>query len=763
VRSAEFWTWYDDFAAPLLRGRAKTFRKMFEHLDEFDRPVRIFETGCIEDPDNWAGNGCSTILFDKYRETHPGSKVWSVDIEPDKIDQVRRLLPNVDAICDDSVKVMGDYAKHADGPLDLLYLDASHLEWSDPVPSALHHLNELMAVMPALHSRTMVAVDDSPATMDEFPRVEIGGKGELVARYLFSVGADLEFLEYQAGWTNVTAKPSREPETINGLIARARGHVEGDRLVAADSLYRLVLSMTLPPWPRGSARIARGEACAFFAKLSLSRSRIPAAASWFHEALRADPAAIDYRMDLATKCYLPMGMLESAITEAERSVRIDSLSLEAWRTLGALRHENRDVEKAVEALDEAVRLSPPGDAEAALFRATLALDMSDHDLVRDMCAMVGGTRFAADATHVLAMTASRESRHEDAIELFDEAIAGECDDPATAHWHKSLSLEAIGRWPEAWAERARRADARNRPALALPMRRFDKPLWDGQPAPARVHVHAEAGSGDNLCMVRYLPLLVERGYDVCYEGADDMIDLVRQSLPDVEVVSKAADYPGVYGVKQFDYHLPIGQLQHAFRTGLDTVPWSGAYLRADPVRVAHYRAELEDHPSRGKRVGLCWSSGIRLDDSYWLAEYGRRKSMNFETLFRAMNDARHDTQFVSLQVGPERDQLAWPVVDLLPERPSWAETAALVANLDLVITVDTGVAHLAGGMGKPVWVLTQRDGASWHFMCERPGASWNERSPWYPAARVFRQRDLGDWSSVTEAVSRALQEENVLV
>jgi ADP-heptose:LPS heptosyltransferase len=96
------------------------------------------------------------------------------------------------------------------------------------------------------------------------------------------------------------------------------------------------------------------------------------------------------------------------------------------------------------------------------------------------------------------------------------------------------------------------------------------------------------------------------------------------------------------------------------------------------------------------------------------------------------------------------------VLDVLPESPSWDETAALIENLDLVITVDTGVAHLAGAMGKPTWVVMQQDGASWHFMCEREGAAWNEASPWYPSIRIFRQPKPYDWNGAIAKVVKAL-------
>jgi hypothetical protein len=236
-----------------------------------------------------------------------------------------------------------------------------------------------------------------------------------------------------------------------------------------------------------------------------------------------------------------------------------------------------------------------------------------------------------------------------------------------------------------------------------------------------------------------------------------MLALIARSFPEVEVSQQAPDYPGSIGIKPFDYHQPIGGLPYQFGTDIDTVPWHGPYLKAEPELVKKYDELLP----KGKKVGLCWSSGIR--EGIWLKKYGQRKSMHFSTLeplFKVRNGSEFP-EFISLQVGPERSQNPGSALDILPEKPDWDDTAALVENLDLVITVDTAVAHLAGAMGKPVWVLCQRDGQSWHWMCYREGASWNEKSPWYPSARVFRQHRFNEphfWDEVIEDVAKELEQ-----
>src|SRR6202035_4675188 len=155
MRTDKFWEWFDEFAAPKLStypkmAREKTFRKMFEHLDSFDRPVHMIETGCIEEPDNWAGNGCSTILFDHYIYHHPGSTARSVEIDPEKVKKAKEICPRVWFHCGDSVEFLGN-RDIWDHKIDLLYLDASNHNWMSEVPSQVHHYNELMAAMPKLH------------------------------------------------------------------------------------------------------------------------------------------------------------------------------------------------------------------------------------------------------------------------------------------------------------------------------------------------------------------------------------------------------------------------------------------------------------------------------------------------------------------------------------------------------------------------------------------------------------------------------------
>jgi tetratricopeptide (TPR) repeat protein len=523
--------------------------------------------------------------------------------------------------------------------------------------------------------------------------------------------------------------------------------------LCADILYRIILRETTPP-TTGNARIAHGEACVWNAHKALSRGKLGEAADWYLEAVHADPYATDYRIELCVKAFVPMGMLKEARIEAERATKIDPTYPPAWRTLGGIEHKLSNVEEAVFAYDKQIELDPD-NPNAALDRSTIALDTADYATVRRLCKPLLDTDRRPDALHCLAMAAYREAKHEEAIEIYDQAIAAKCFDVPLARWNKALALHSIGRYREGWLEHENRGDQSTDGAMALMMRRFSAPIWKKQPPPASIHLHQEMGAGDALAMVRYAPILAEQGYDVRLEVNPDMVSLMARSFPNVKVMAKAKDYPAALGIPVFDYHIPMLSLPYLMETDVDTVPWNGPYLKPDPELVAKYRSQV---PSGA--VGLCWSSGIR-QEGLWLKTYGLRKSIPFGTLMPIIDNT--DVPLVSLQVGPERNDLYPPVIDLLPKKPNWDDTAALIECLDLVITVDTAVAHLAGAMGKPVWLMMQQDGASWHWMCERPGAAWNERSPWYPSVQIFRQKTVGDWTDVVHGIAQRLDQKISLV
>lgn len=540
------------------------------------------------------------------------------------------------------------------------------------------------------------------------------------------------------------------------MVDLARGHVEAGGIRPAEVYYRMILKSCDPPTSPVD-RMALGEACRFFAARAIAVNRHGEACDWYQRALFADPLAVEYMVEFVVRALLPMSMFKMARIIAARATRVEPDNKDAWRALAISCAALNEPEESVAAYERQLELD--GDNPLTVNdRAIIAVNTGDYKTARAMASvLLDNPKHSGDACHIRGLCEYREGRHEKAIEWYRQALDRGSYDAAQVKWNMSLAMHSVGQYAEGWQLSECRGEQKSDEGMRLVMNRFQRPrMTPGDlDTPQRVHVHHEMGNGDAFAMVRYLDLLVEKGHDVRLETMDSMVSLLQRSFPRVHVLPRALDYPGAIGIPEFDVHIPMLSLPALFGTGIDTVPWKGAYIKADPC----------GNDIGPGAVGICWSSGIRTD-GLWIAEYGRRKSMHFDTFFPIV-DALHKrgSVVVPLQVGPERNQLPSNIADILPGKPSWDDTASLIAKLDLVITVDTAIAHLSCAMGKPTWILCQRDGASWHWMCHRPGASWNERSPWYPSARLFRQDEFNRphyWNDVVSQVANELSSRLVI-
>jgi hypothetical protein len=215
-KNTEFWYFFDNEAAPKLALREKTFRRIFEFLDLIDGPITMVETGCARLEGNWAGDGQSTVIFDKYISTRDQESVcYTVDISSTSVSECKKLVsPRIQITQDDSVHYLAGLTRElgrSGKVIDFLYLDSFDVDFTYWYPSAIHHLKELAAAMRCIGAEALVVVDDCPQNVDFVPGAEnqalslraasVGGKGRLVAEYAAAAGAELLFAEYQAGWT----------------------------------------------------------------------------------------------------------------------------------------------------------------------------------------------------------------------------------------------------------------------------------------------------------------------------------------------------------------------------------------------------------------------------------------------------------------------------------------------------------------------------------------------------------------------------------
>jgi tetratricopeptide (TPR) repeat protein len=268
---------------------------------------------------------------------------------------------------------------------------------------------------------------------------------------------------------------------------------------------------------------------------------------------------------------------------------------------------------------------------------------------------------------------------------------------------------------------------------------YPQPRWDGSPLGGKsILVYGEQGMGDVIMFSRYLPLIVQRGGKIILEVEKLLVTLFTSFSGVAKVVEKSAIPPST------DAYIQSSSLPHIFRTTIDSIPNSVPYLTADSSKVSAWRLMLAEDSVF--RVGLVWR-GNPLNP----LDHDRSAPL---AAFSALADL-DGVNFYSLQVGPAAEEVTSPsagmeLKDFTDKLEDFADTAALVANLDLVISVDTGVAHLAGALGKPVWVLLSYI-PCWRYLLNR------DDSPWYPTMRLFRQERPGDWGGVIERVRNALE------
>jgi tetratricopeptide (TPR) repeat protein len=332
-------------------------------------------------------------------------------------------------------------------------------------------------------------------------------------------------------------------------------------------------------------------------------------------------------------------------------------------------------------------------------------------------------------------------RYADALDSYDRALALR-PGHALARGNRSLCLLQTGDLARGWVEHEWRWRTAR---MAAQGQRFAQPPWRGAEdlAGKTILLHAEQGFGDTLQFSRYVAPVAARGARVVLEVARPLARLLA-SLDGVDTLISGGDR-----LPPFDLHCPLMSLPLAFGTTLETIP-PPVRLTVAPARVADWQRRLADVP--GRRVGLVWAGSADKSHPEGRA-IDRRRSTSLAGL--APLAAVPCVSFVSLQKGEPAAQAATPppgmtLWDPTAELNDFADTAALVAALDLVITVDTAVAHLAGSLNRPVWILTQFD-QCWRWLLGRTD------SPWYPTARLFRQPVLGDWDTVAAEVAAALR------
>ncbi|WP_159670837.1 tetratricopeptide repeat protein [Andreprevotia sp. IGB-42] len=547
---------------------------------------------------------------------------------------------------------------------------------------------------------------------------------------------------------------------LNAVLSKAfQSHQAGD-LAAAAAGYRKVLQQHPQHW---STRT-------LLATTDLQQGNYAAAADGFRASLQLNNAQPDAWLNQGN-ALRELGDLQGALAACEQCVAIAPDFAQAWSNRGNLLTALRQYPAAIESHQRAVTLVPD-DADG---HANLAAALWEaREFAPALTACDAAIRLAPQAAgpwqtrgHVLrglnqydaalqsyAAALTRQDtdpalwlshgnalcdlgRHAEGLASYQRALALKPDD-ADVHWAIALTQLQLGHFAEGWQRYEARLQLGQR---AVEQARFAVPRWDGlQPlAGKRIVLHTEQGFGDAIQFCRYALLLAERGAHVTLEVKSPLATLMRSLPARINVVvqeeASFADH---------DYHCPLMSLPLALGTTLETIPAAIPYLQASAPNQAVWAARLGERPDKTRRVGLVWSGSPTHKDDYArsipLSQLGALLALP-GVEFHCLQDRVRDAD------GAATSQL--PLHNHAGELSDFDDTAALIAGMDLVISVDTAVAHLAGAMGKPVWVL----------LPVAPDFRWllaRDDSPWYPAARLFRQPAPGDWQSVITDVVQAL-------
>jgi Tfp pilus assembly protein PilF len=415
----------------------------------------------------------------------------------------------------------------------------------------------------------------------------------------------------------------------------------------------------------------------------------------FDRALALQPRLFPAHLDRGNVLQ-ELGRLEESLGAYERALALQPQAAGAWSNRGTVLHRLGRPAQALESYDRALALEPRLD-EARFNRATTLGDLG---------------------------------RHAEALRGFEQMLA-RYPQLAVAHWNEALCRLRLGDFARGWPKFEWRWEYAE---LGLKRRSFSQPLWQGREdlAGRTILLHAEQGLGDAMQFCRYAPLLASRGARIVLEVLAPMTRLARSLAGVSLVVTRGEDLPA------FDFHAPLLSLPLALGTTLETIPSQVPYLHADAGAIQTCAARLGTAPRR-LRVGLAWSGNPAHTND-------RNRSLPLAAL-RGL--ASLDAQFVALHnelTQAEQAELArLGIAYFAPELRDFADTAALAGALDLVISVDTSVAHLAGALGLPVWILLPF-AADWRWLLDRAD------SPWYPSARLFRQSAPGAWDPVLERV-----------
>ncbi|HEU5352250.1 MAG TPA: tetratricopeptide repeat protein [Terracidiphilus sp.] len=432
-------------------------------------------------------------------------------------------------------------------------------------------------------------------------------------------------------------------------------------------------------------------------RILYATGRVEASVALYHRAIRIDPGNASHHSNLGL-ALKDLGRHDESLAALQHAVRLDPLLAEAHSNLGIFLLERGRIDDAMEHFHQSDRLKPNWAPLLNNLGAAYS-DLGQHDRAMETL----NRALAADPTHV------------------------------GAKWNRALALLLHGDLRQGWQEHETRWQRTERP------RHFPGPLWKGEPLHgARILLHSEQGLGDSIQFLRFVPLVQAAGGTVLLDVPSGLRRLA-ESLPGIAALTADGQ-----NLSDYAFQCPLMSLPLALGITLEDLPGPIPYLTV-PAAAAQ-AAEQFPWPASGPRIGLVWRGNPRHRRDHL-------RSIPFETLAPILD--LPGFHFFSLQITlpgtqpPDFGRFQSRITNFAPHLADLADTAAMLAHLDLLLAVDTSVAHLAGALGRPVWLLLPAV-PDWRWMRDR------EDSPWYPSARLFRQSTLSDWGPLLDRVRRQL-------
>jgi tetratricopeptide (TPR) repeat protein len=479
---------------------------------------------------------------------------------------------------------------------------------------------------------------------------------------------------------------------VAGAMETARRFQQAGHFQQAEDIYRRILREQ----PNNSA------ACFSLAFVLKEKGNIEEAVTYYQKTLKLNPQFVDAYYNLGS-IFQQRGQLDEAVFCYERTIQVDPGHAMAYNNMGSILQQRGRLDEAIVLYQKSLQYNP-------------VLLSAYNNL---------GLAFQEKGMFEEAMT-----YHRKALSLNQEH--------ATVHFNMGVLLLMHGDLKRGWQEYEWRKKMQGYRA-----RSFTQPLWDGSEIDGRtILLYSEKGYegfGDVIQFIRYAPLIRERGAKIIVECRNEIKTLLKNVKGVEQVITYNGHLPG------FDFHCPFLSLPFVFRTTLKSIPSTIPYITVGPTLVRKWREKIQDNRSRFN-VGLVWAGDL----SHPRVQYRSCSLEAFQPLSQLDGIALFSLQKGEAATMAKNPPEGMKIIDYTEAITDFADAAACMENLDLVISVDTAAAHLAGSLGKPVWTLLPFV-PEWRWLLDR------EDSPWYPTMRIFRQPRPGDWKGVITRVGDELK------